>query len=129
MSYKFSQTSLVRMRGIDYRLIEVAKLAIELSPIDFGIPPMGGMRTAEEQRQLYLNKTSKCDGYMSRSKHQDGKALDFFAFVNGSASWDKEHMAVIACAFFRAAIVLGVSITWGGLWRNFEDTPHIQLDD
>ena len=55
MAFSFSTTSRARMRGIDERLIRIAERAIVLSKIDFGIPAHGGLRTAEEQAQLYAD--------------------------------------------------------------------------
>lgn len=38
-------------------------------------------RSAEEQRRLFDQKLSKCDGEIIRSAHQDGKAMDIY-FLN-----------------------------------------------
>ena len=125
--YAFSDRSKQRMFGVDDLLVAVAYRALEISPIDFGIPALGGKRTADEQFKLFTAGKSKCDGTLKRSKHQDGRALDFYAFVDGSASWDERHLAVVAAAFLQAAGELGVRLEWGGLWRNFKDYPHVQI--
>lgn len=125
--FKFGKASLRNREGVDPRLIEISDLALTLSPIDFGIPSTGGLRTAETQHQLFLDGKSKADGYEARSKHQDGIALDFYAYVDGKASWDKEHLAVVAAAHLQAASALGYKLQWGGLWRSFKDYPHVQL--
>lgn len=124
-----SKNSLKRRDGVDQRLIEINDLALTISPIDFGIPEYGGVRTDEEQADLCDRGLSKCDGTFKRSKHQDKKALDFFAYVDGKASWDKGHMTIVAAAHFQAACILGYRIEWGGFFKTFEDTPHIQLLD
>ena len=129
--HKFSKTSIERMNGVHPRLIEVAHRALEISPIDFGIPQDGGFRTAARQRELFERKpkvTNK-DGVVHRSKHQTGRALDFYAFVDNEASWDKHHLAIVGASFLRAAADVGVKLWWGGLWPNFKDYPHVQLDD
>lgn len=125
--YQFSARSLARMVGIDNRLKQIANRALEISPLDFGIPEFGGLRAAEDQKKLYDLGLSKCDGYSKKSKHQSGRALDFYAFVDGKASWDEAHLAIVAAAFLQAAVELGYSIEWGGFWSNFVDMPHIQL--
>lgn len=127
MAYKFSDRSLKRMAGVDQRLQRVAIRAIQISRIDFGIPEYGGIRTLEDQKTLFDQGKSQCDGIHRRSNHQDGNALDFYAYVDGSASWEKEHLAQIAAAFLQAAIELDVKIEWGGLWKDFQDMPHIQI--
>ena len=115
------------MFGIDAKLIRIAHRAIELTKVDFGIPETGGIRSAKVQYELFVKGASKCDGKNSKSKHQSGKALDFYAYVNGSASWQPEYLAQIAAAFLQASIELGYPIQWGGLFRNFVDQPHIEL--
>ena len=115
------------MFGIDTKLIRVAHRAIEITKIDFGIPETGGIRSDKVQYSLFAKGASKCDGVKNRSNHQDGKALDFYAYVDGKASWDPGHLAQIAAAFLQAAIELGYPIQWGGLFRSFTDMPHVEL--
>lgn len=127
MGFQFSKRSLDRMMGVDQRLVDVATRALEISPIDFGIPEFGGLRTAEDQRQLYAQGKSKADGRMKKSRHQDGDALDVYAYVDGKASWEKEHLAIIAAAMLQAAIELEVKVKWGGHFKSFYDAPHFEL--
>jgi peptidoglycan L-alanyl-D-glutamate endopeptidase CwlK len=127
MSFKFSQASKNNMIGVNPDLITVAQLALSISYIDFGIPTDGGYRSVKTQRVLFENKKSQCDGVIKRSKHQDGKALDFYAYVNGKASWDLQHLTIVAAAFMEAAQQLNKKIEWGGHWKSFRDYPHIQL--
>lgn len=124
--YRLSQRSLDRMADVHPDLQRVAKRAITITKIDFGIPRDGGTRTAERQHELFLDGRSKADGYELVGKHQTGDALDFYAFVDGAASWDREHLAQVASAFLQAAIVEGVRVRWGGLFRSFSDMPHIE---
>lgn len=125
--FKLSERSKQRRKGVDSRLIEISDLAIQITVIDFGHPADAGLRTAERQKELFDQKSSKCDGYENLSYHQSGKALDFYAYVDGKASWEKEHLAMVACAFLQAASILGYRLEWGGLWP--WDMPHVQLWD
>lgn len=127
MSFQFSARSRRHMEGVDTRLIEVAELAMKLTRVDFGIPATGGRRTVEQQQALYAAEKSNADGIRKMSKHQTGKALDVFAYVDGKASWDKGDLAQVAAAFLQAANVLGYQISWGGLWVSFPDYPHFQI--
>lgn len=127
--YKFSNRSLKRMEGIDPRLIEIAKRALEISKIDFGIPQYGGLRSAPEQRELFNKDLSRCDGYNLESYHQSGKALDVYAYVDGKASWDSQHLMLVATAMLQAAAELGYPLKWAGLWNNFIDMPHFEFKD
>ena len=134
MTFTLSDKSKENREGIDQRLIEISDIAIQITLIDFGHGPDSGLRTAERQHQLYLSKASKADGYTNPSKHQTGKALDFYAFVDGKASWEKPHLAMVAVAFLQAASHLGYKLSWGGLWKGSDplygwDMAHVQLED
>lgn len=129
MSFKLSQKSLENMAGVDHRLIRIAEMAIAITRIDFGIPADGGVRTASRQNELFKAGKSKLDGFNKKSEHQSGKALDFYAFVDGKASWDPEHLSQVAAAFLQSASMLGYKLNWGGLWKSFVDMPHVQLVD
>jgi peptidoglycan L-alanyl-D-glutamate endopeptidase CwlK len=113
----FGSSSLRNRQGIDPRVIEISDLALGLSLIDFGIPKDGGLREAERQNELFKLKRSKCDGYKNISAHQKGLAIDIYAYIDGHASWDEDHLAMVACAMLQAASQLGYSLEWGGLWR------------
>jgi len=125
--YAFSNKSISRRTGVDARLVEISDLAIKICPIDFGIPGDGGLRTSERQQELFKKGVSKCDGYKNKSFHQTGLALDVYAYVDGKASWNTEHLAVVAAAMLQAASQLGHKLEWGGLWP--WDKPHFQLSD
>ena len=125
--FTLSSRSKANRQGVDSRLIEISDLAIQLTVIDFGIPSSGGLRTREEQRKLFDDGKSKADGTIKLSNHQSGRALDFYAYVDGKASWDEYHLAMVAAAFLQAASILGYELEWGGLWRSFKDYPHVQL--
>lgn len=127
MAFQFSKRSLDRMEGVDQALKDIAHRALEISRVDFGIPEHGGKRTSEEQHLLYKGGKSKADGYHKWSRHQYGEALDVYAFVDGKASWDTEHLALVATAMLQAANELGYKLEWGGLWKSFQDMPHFQL--
>lgn len=137
MCYKFSSKSSERMKGIHPDLIVIFTEAIKNSPIDFGIPKLGGMRTSEEQLALYMDEKSKCDGVNSISNHQKGKALDFYAYVDGAASWKKHHLSMVASVIMTTAKRLhkegkiSHEVYWGGQFGSSDfsgwDMPHIEL--
>ncbi len=125
--FKLSKRSISNMDGVHDDLKRVATRAIEITKIDFGIPDDGGKRSALEQNALYKEGLSMCDGYKKLSNHQSGNALDFYAYVDGKGSWEKEHLAQIAAAFLQAANELGIKLRWGGLFNSFTDMPHVEL--
>ena len=129
MSFQLGTNSINNLAGVDGRLIDIADLAIELTNIDFGIPATGGLRTEEVQAKLFEDGFSKADGVSNKSYHQSGKALDVYAYVDGKASWDKLHLALIAAAMLQASAQLGYELKWGGLWKSWQDMPHFEIKD
>jgi hypothetical protein len=135
MTYALSVSSKRNRSGVDERLIRISDRAIEITLIDFGHGRDSGKRLPSRQNELYRNEKSPCDGYINQSYHQTGSALDFYAFIDGKASWQRDHLAMVACAFLQAASELKIKIKWGGLWRSKShpfygwDMPHIQLDE
>ena len=138
MCYQFSKSSVERMKGVHPDLITIFSEAIKNSPIDFGIPKSGGIRSAGQQNILFQQGVSgKCDGIQIKSKHQTGEALDVFAYVNGKASWNKNHLCLIAGVILSTAKRLKkegkvqIEIKWGGTFGsdNFQgwDLPHFEV--
>jgi len=129
--FKLSQRSLARLEGVDDIMVELAQKVISKSPIDFGIPAHGGLRTAEEQRELFNTQKSKCDGYDKKSRHQSGRAFDVYAYLNGTASWDKVHLGMIAGCILSEANAMGLKVVWGGTFNSNEfhgwDACHFEL--
>ena len=119
----FSERSNSKLEGVDERLIRVATLALQLSPVDFGITE--GVRTLERQKQLVKAGASRT----LKSKHLEGKAIDVVAYVDGKVAWDWPLYEKISKAFKQAAAELDVSIKWGGDWATFKDGCHFQLED
>ena len=130
--FEFSTRSLLRLQGVDEELYKLMKLALSRSPIDFGIPEFGGLRTVEDQKKLFDKGLSKADGTIKKSYHQTGNAVDVFAFVNGKASWDEVHLSLIAGVVLSCAKELNLNVTWGGTFGSKEfkgwDMPHFQIE-
>lgn len=121
MTFKLSQRSLDKLKGVDKDLVAVVKRAIELTEVDFGVTE--GIRTLDRQEELFKKGLSKT----MKSKHLIGRAVDLVAYVDGKISWEKEHYYPIALAMERAAIELNVDIRWGGDFKRFFDGPHFEL--
>lgn len=135
MSYKLSDRSKERLKGVNPVLIQIIETALADSPIDFGIPPDGGLRTAARQKELYAQGRTKpgavitqVDGVNRKSVHQSGNAFDIYAYVDGAASWKHEHYEPIARHLQKVAKEqFGVELEWGGDWTKFKDLPHFQI--
>jgi peptidoglycan L-alanyl-D-glutamate endopeptidase CwlK len=135
MAYKLSTTSRGRLNGVNSTLIAIIEAAITDSPYDFGIPPDGGLRTTERQKELYAqgrtkagNIVTQTDGVKKKSVHQSGNAFDIYAFVDGKASWEAKYYEPIARHIQKVALEqFGVKLVWGGDWSHFRDLPHLQI--
>ena len=126
--FKLSRRSLERLDCVNPLLIAIVTEAIKTSPIDFGIPQYGGMRTAIEQNELFIKKKSQLDGFRKKSYHQTGNAFDIYAYVDGRASWNKGHLTTIARHIQEVAKDrYNISLQWGGDWTKFVDMPHFQI--
>ena len=129
MSFKLSKRSRGRIDGIEDILITIVEEAISDSPFDFGIPKLGGMRTDEQQKEMYAQGRTKPGRKVTwtlNSYHKTGKAFDIYAYVNGGASWDRKYLEPIARPLQKVAKRHGVKLDWGyDLWK--KDGAHFQI--
>lgn len=114
------------LKGVHPDLVKVARRAAQITGVDFTITE--GVRTLARQRELVRKGASQT----LRSRHIPGKnglshAIDLAAKVGKEIRWDWPLYAKLAAAMKQAAKDVGVSIEWGGDWRNFRDGPHFQL--
>lgn len=128
MTFKFSQNSLDKLAGVNPDLIAVCNKALELSPTDFTI--VQGSRTQAYQDELYAQGRTapgKIVTWTTHSRHIDGFAIDFAAWINGSICWDVSLYSAIVEAFKSASLALSVPIVCGIDWHP-ADFGHVQLD-
>jgi len=107
--YKLSKRSLSKLKGVDERLVEVVKRAIEITKQDFSV--ICGLRTIEEQRRLLAEGRTQT----LKSNHLTGLAVDLAAYDKG-ISWDVNDYFAIYEAMREAAIELDVRIRGGLYW-------------
>lgn len=111
MSFKLSQRSLDKLKGVDQKLVAVVQKAILLTKIDFGVTY--GLRTVEEQEKLVAAGRSQT----MKSKHITGHAVDLMAYVDGKGCWELNVYDDVADAMAQAARDEGVAIRWGAAWH------------
>jgi len=119
--FSLSSRSWDRLRGVDPRLVGVVAYAITISEVDFTV--LEGLRTAERQRELVAAGKSQT----MNSRHLVGEAVDLGAWVDGKVSWDMEYYRKLSQAMEASALLLHVSIEWGGNWKTLRDGPHFQI--
>jgi peptidoglycan L-alanyl-D-glutamate endopeptidase CwlK len=133
--YTLSERSLKRLEGVEEDLVKVVHLAIKRTPVDFGVAWQGGLRTPEEQNQLFKDGYSKCDGHEKLSKHQFGEAVDLQVYVGGTAVQSEKMQCIVAGVIASCALELGITLRWGGDWdqdgdirdNKFNDLYHFEL--
>jgi hypothetical protein len=117
-------------------LVKMVEMYIKHSPVDFGIIRNGGFRTAEEQNKIFTDSNgndTKCDGYLHKSKHQSGLAVDLVPYVDGKFVWDVKHCSHVAGGFRTFCSMYGVEIVTGADWNGDGnlvdgwDLPHIEI--
>lgn len=122
MTFSFSQRSLDNLKGVHLDLVKVMTAALAITPVDFGI--IEGVRSLARQAELFTAKKSQT----MNSRHLEGFAVDFDAWVDGAVTWEDKYYAEIAQAVKAAAFNLGINVVWGGDWPHFKDMDHIELN-
>lgn len=109
MTFKFSKRSENNLTGVNADLVATARVALSLSPVDFGITE--GLRTRERQKELVAAGKSQT----MKSRHITGHAVDVYAYPAGcpGGSWDWQYYEQIAKAFRRASQQTGIPFEWG----------------
>lgn len=115
-----------RLQGVHPDLAKVVRLASD--SCTFRVTE--GLRSIARQKELVASKKSKT----MNSRHLTGHAIDFIAIGDdGIATYDMDDMKKVADAMREAAKSCGVRIEWGaaakygGDFKTFNDSPHIQL--
>ena len=128
MTFKLSNRSLRNLEGVDSRLVEVVKTAIQITAIDFAVTE--GLRTRERQMELVARGASKT----MKSKHLEGLAVDVVAYIGSRISWEMNLYDNIADAMKCAAEIHDVPLRWGAAWqisdiRNWDGTMQEATDE
>lgn len=134
--YGLSKRSKGRLQGVLPIMVEIFTEGIKTCPYDFGIPSTGGLRSDQDQIDMYAigrtvklnrkpvtwtlnsNHKAKPDGY--------GYAIDIYAYVNGKASWNMKYLKPIARHLQTfAKEKYGIDLDWGyDLWK--KDGAHFE---
>lgn len=131
-NFKFGSRSRKNLATVHRDLQAVAKRALELTPFDFGVTH--GFRTAQEQNALFQQNTpdkwvTDKDGYIRKSRHQSGNAIDILVYdEQGKHTWSWSYYERVSWAFKQASRELNIPIVWGGDWSGKKkDGVHIEL--
>lgn len=125
--FRLSQRSLMRLVGVHPDLVEVVKLAIQRTAVDFMV--VEGVRTLAQQREYVTKGASQTlNSYHLPQADGRGHAVDLAPLVRGAIPWnDWQAFADLADVVKACAAELGVPVEWGGDWKSFKDGPHFQI--
>lgn len=125
--FKLSARSLQRLEGVHPLLVEIVKLAIQRTEVDFTV--VEGLRTPERQRELVDKGASQTmNGLHLKQATGYGHAVDLAPLVSGAIPWnDWDEFRRLADVVKVCAAELGVPVEWGGDWKTLKDGPHFQL--
>lgn len=142
--FKLSKNSKKHIKDIREGLKVLVERVLKKSPHDFGIPPNGGKRTAQEQNNLFHQrpKVTQLDGFNRKSYHQTGNAVDIFVYDEHKACWSCIDKYKEIAKLFKEEFDLmkeeqgsedipcwfedKENLYWGGDWR-FKDLPHFEI--
>lgn len=110
-----------KLLGVHPDLARVIRVAA--SKLEFDIIVVEGMRTLAKQREYVAKGASQT----LKSRHLTGHAVDIAPYIAGEVRWDWPLYRKIAPVVKAVAKDLGVTIEWGGDWKDFKDGPHWQL--
>ncbi|MPT39999.1 MAG: M15 family peptidase [Achromobacter sp.] len=129
-TFTLSTRSLQRLEGVHPRLVEIVKLAIERTAVDFQV--YEGLRTVERQRELVAKGASQTmDSLHIKGADGFGHAVDLVPLIDfdgdGKAElrWDWPLCYKVAEAVKAVSVAEGVPIRWGGVW----DMPLAAVGD
>lgn len=115
MTYALGKTSLAKLDGVHPDLVRVVRRAITATTQDFAV--FEGVRTLATQRAYMVRGVTRT----LASKHLVqgdgfGHAVDLVPYIAGSLRWEWGPIFVLQAAVQEAAIDLGVTLRWGGVW-------------
>jgi peptidoglycan L-alanyl-D-glutamate endopeptidase CwlK len=110
---------------------DAKKVILEAQKEEIYLRVTYGMRTFEEQNELYNKGRDKNGNIIEKSKvvtnakggqsyHNYGLAFDVVEIKDGEAVWDTENWNRIG------KIGINYGFEWGGNWEKFKDRPHFQ---
>lgn len=93
-----------------------------------------GVRTAKEQKELYEfgrtkkgKKVTNCDGYVYKSMHQLGRAIDFAVYdEKNQITWKIEYYIAMVKSFKKLADEYKIDLRFGADFK-MKDYPHIEI--
>jgi peptidoglycan L-alanyl-D-glutamate endopeptidase CwlK len=135
----WSKSSVKYINTVHHVLQKLAQKLTTVTPYELRVLNTGGKRDAEMQNLIFKQGTSKCDGYVKKSYHQSGLAIDFVPMVNEILTWsNKKAFLSVAKVIFEIweEMILsgeneGYYLHWGGFWnaKDLDNDNLLELTD
>ena len=135
--YAWGARSRARLDTCHPLLIQLFDRVIKRTDLRHDLTVVYGHRTKEEQNRLVDSMASRLRWPKSRHNTVPAQAVDVVPFINGEPNprnWDNffdveptikaEWTAMVA----EGLVPAGVTLEWGGDWRNFGDGAHWQIN-
>jgi len=133
MNYTLGKTSKKRLSTCHKTWRKVINLAIQTSPLDFGVVCGGRGKQAQETAYLSgksLAKWGESDHNFRLGNKLCSLAIDLgpYCHVSRDYVWNDEHAwKVLADHIISCGKRFGHKIEWGGNWKTIIDKPHFVL--
>ncbi len=112
-----------KLKSVHHQLKLLFEEAIKDSPIDFSV--IEGHRGKEMQNHYYESGKSQVKFPNGNHNKYPSLAVDAIPYP---VNWDNiEEFVLLGNHIIKTAFRLGISISWGGKWKNFKDYPHYEL--
>lgn len=125
--FELSTKSLRKLDEVHPELARLTRKAIQITKVDFGVHE--GIRSYETQvRYMREKKTTTLHSLHLEQHDGYSHAIDIFAYIDGKANYRNQNYRPIIQAFITASIALEIQVEFGHLWKGFQDSVHIQLN-
>ena len=127
--YKLSNRSLRNMIGMNPYLSYCVMEAIKITKQDFGIIRNGGVRSEQDQDDLYAQGRTtpgQIVTWTRESNHEEGNAVDLIPYVDGNFTWEEQYFDEIAIAMKTVIKRDNLPIEWLYDTKGI-DKPHWQV--
>ena len=119
--YKYSRRSQANLLSCHIKLQVIFNQVLQV--MDCSV--LSGSRTLEEQNRLYDDGKSQLKYPESSHNLYPSEAVDVAPYP---IDWnDKNRFAQLAGVAKGIASMIGVNLSWGGDWEDFEDLGHFEI--
>ena len=117
----FSDKSLAELNTCEQDLIDLFTDVVKV----FDCSVLEGHRNKNKQHTAFINKKSKVDWPDSKHNSLPSQGVDVMPYPIDWKDTEKQHR--FATTVYDIAMKKGIRVRWGGMFKNFYDSPHWQV--